>query len=78
MFKVLSYSWVDFLDDTEEARDLDELIVAHKRYLNAIVEKLFLGNDLVIYIKHCFHCLISFYTLGATRIDYMKVPVKCR
>lgn len=44
MFEVLEYSWVDFLDEMEEARDLDELIVAHERYLNAIVEKSLLGE----------------------------------
>ena len=57
MFKVLAYSWVEFLDEMEEPRDLDELIVSHERYLNAIVEKSLPGNDLIIYIKHCFHCL---------------------
>ena len=56
----------------------DELIVSHERYLTANVEKSLMGNDLIIYIKHYFHCLISFYALGAIRIDYMKVPVKCR
>ena len=63
MFKVLAYSWVEFLDEMEEARDLDELIVSHERYLIAIVEKSLMGNDLIIYIKHYFHYLISFYTL---------------
>ena len=78
IFKVLAYSWVDFFDEIEEVRDLDELIVSHERYLTANVEKSLMGNDLIIYIKHYFHCLISFYALGAIEIDYMKVPVKCR
>ena len=60
MCEFLKYSWVDFLDEMEEARDLGELIVAHERYLNAIVENSLLGNNLIIYIKHCFYCLISF------------------
>ena len=60
MFEVLDYSRVDFLDEMEESRDLDELIVAHERYLNAIVENSLLGNDLIIYIKRCFYCWISF------------------
>ena len=60
MFEVLDYSRVDFLDEMEESRDLDELIVAHERYLNVIVENSLLGNDLIIYIKHYFYCLISF------------------
>ena len=44
MSKVLDYSWVDFLDEMEEERDLDELIVAHERYLNAIVERSIMGE----------------------------------
>ena len=44
MFKVLEYSWVEFLDEMEEERDLDELIVAHERYLNAIVERSLMGE----------------------------------
>ena len=78
MCEVLEYSWVDFLDEMEEARDLGELTVAQERYLNVIVQKLLLWNDLIIYLKHCFHCLISFYALGVMRIDYIKVPMKCR
>ena len=46
MFKVLAYSCVEFLDEMEEARDLDELIVSHERYLRATVEKSLLGNNL--------------------------------
>ena len=30
MFEVLEYSRVDFLDEMEEERDLDELIVSHE------------------------------------------------
>eukprot|EP01018_Ginkgo_biloba_P005129 Gb_19455 [translate_table: standard] len=44
MFEVLEYSWADFLDEMEEARDLDELIAAHEKYLNSIVEKSLLGE----------------------------------
>ena len=44
MFKVLEYSWVEFLDEMEEERDLDELPVAHERYLNAIVERPLMGE----------------------------------
>ena len=44
MFEVLEYSWVDFLDEMEQARDLVELIVCHERYLNVIVEKSLLGE----------------------------------
>ena len=35
---------MDFLDEMEEERDLDELIVSHERYLNVIVEKSLLGE----------------------------------
>ncbi|KAH9321324.1 hypothetical protein KI387_015963, partial [Taxus chinensis] len=44
MFEVLEYSWADFLDEMEQARDLDELIAAHEKYLNSIVEKSLLGE----------------------------------
>ena len=63
MFKVLAYSWVEFLDEMEEVRDLDELIVSRERYINAIVGKSLPRSDLIIYIKQCFHYLISFYAL---------------
>ena len=63
MFKVLAYSWVEFLDEMEEPRYLDELIVSHERYLTVIVEKSLMRNDIIIYIKHHFHYLISFYAL---------------
>ncbi|GLJ12396.1 hypothetical protein SUGI_0190050 [Cryptomeria japonica] len=44
MFEVLEYSWVDFLDEMEQARDLDELIAAHEKYLDSILEKSLLGE----------------------------------
>ena len=44
MFKVLENSWVEFLDEMEEVRDLDELIVSRERYLNEIVEKSLMGE----------------------------------
>ena len=47
----------------EEARDLDELIVSHERYLNAIVEKSLLGNDLIIYKKNIVFIVWSHFTL---------------
>ena len=37
MFECLEYSWVYFLDEMEEARDVHELIVSRERYFNAIV-----------------------------------------
>lgn len=43
MFEVLEVSWSDFLDELEVAKDLDDLLVAHEKYLHSIVEKSLLG-----------------------------------
>ena len=50
---------MDFLDEMEESRDLDELIVAHERYLNAFVEKSFLGER----SHHLYKTLFSLLSL---------------
>ncbi|EFJ34488.1 hypothetical protein SELMODRAFT_438859 [Selaginella moellendorffii] len=44
MFEVLEYSWANFLEEMEEAHDLDELIAAHEKYLGSIMEKALLGE----------------------------------
>ncbi|XP_050227169.1 gamma-tubulin complex component 3 [Mercurialis annua] len=44
MFEVLEVSWSDFLNDMEVARDLDDLLAAHEKYLHSIVEKSLLGE----------------------------------
>ena len=59
MFEFLEYSWVDFLDEMEEERDLDELIVAHERYLNAIVERSLMGE----WSNHLYKTLFSLFDL---------------
>uniref|UniRef100_A0A7N1A3W6 Gamma-tubulin complex component n=1 Tax=Kalanchoe fedtschenkoi TaxID=63787 RepID=A0A7N1A3W6_KALFE len=44
MFEVLEVSWSDFSNEMEVAKDLDDLLVAHEKYLNSIVEKSLLGE----------------------------------
>ncbi|XP_020526076.1 LOW QUALITY PROTEIN: gamma-tubulin complex component 3 [Amborella trichopoda] len=44
MFEVLEVSWSCFLEEMEEAQDLDDLLAAHEKYLNSIVEKSLLGE----------------------------------
>ncbi|XP_077240997.1 spindle pole body component 98 [Tasmannia lanceolata] len=44
MFEVLEISWSYFLDEMEAAKDLDDLLAAHEKYLNSIVEKSLLGE----------------------------------
>ena len=52
--------WTLFcVDEMEESRDLDELIVAHERYLNAFVEKSFLGER----SHHLYKTLFSLLSL---------------
>ncbi|KAK1312967.1 hypothetical protein QJS10_CPA06g02256 [Acorus calamus] len=44
MFEVLEVSWSRFLDEMETAKDLDDLLSAHDKYLDSIVEKSLLGE----------------------------------
>lgn len=44
MFEVLECSWSDFLQGMDSACDLDELIAAHEKYLDSIIEKSLLGE----------------------------------
>ncbi|KAK9169980.1 hypothetical protein Syun_002120 [Stephania yunnanensis] len=44
MFEVLEVSWANFVDEMESARDLDDLLAAHEKYLQSIVEKSLLGE----------------------------------
>ncbi|KAI4348797.1 hypothetical protein L6164_009475 [Bauhinia variegata] len=44
MFEVLEVSWSNFLDEMEIAKDLDDLLRAHEKYLHSIVEKSLLGD----------------------------------
>ncbi|XP_073526320.1 uncharacterized protein [Phyllobates terribilis] len=44
MFEVLEVSWSNFLSEMEAAKDLDDLVEAHEKYLHSIVEKSLLGE----------------------------------
>jgi len=44
MFEVLEISWSNFLAEMEVAKDLDDLLAAHEKYLHSIVEKSLLGD----------------------------------
>ncbi len=44
MFEVLEHSWQQFMEEMTLAKDLDGLIDAHERYLEAIVSKALLGE----------------------------------
>ena len=44
MFEVLEVSWAYFSEEMDEAKDLDDLLSAHEKYLGAILEKSLLGE----------------------------------
>ncbi|WOL06631.1 hypothetical protein Cni_G15365 [Canna indica] len=44
MFEVLEVSWARFSEEMDAAKDLDDLLAAHDKYLNSIVEKSLLGE----------------------------------
>ncbi|XP_064936089.1 gamma-tubulin complex component 3-like [Musa acuminata AAA Group] len=44
MFEVLEVSWSQFSEEMNAAKDLDDLLAAHEKYLNSIVEKSLLGE----------------------------------
>ncbi|KAK9289800.1 hypothetical protein L1049_007960 [Liquidambar formosana] len=44
MFEVLEVSWSDFSNEMDVAKDLDDLLAAHEKYLHSIVEKSLLGE----------------------------------
>ncbi|KAG0446741.1 hypothetical protein HPP92_028682 [Vanilla planifolia] len=44
MFEVLEISWAHFVDEMDSSKDLDDLLIAHEKYLNSIVEKSLLGE----------------------------------
>lgn len=44
MFEVLEVSWSNFSNEMEAAKDLDDLLAAHEKYLHSIVEKALLGE----------------------------------
>lgn len=44
MFEVLEVSWSNLSNEMEVAKDLDDLLAAHEKYLHSIVEKSLLGE----------------------------------
>lgn len=44
MFEVLEVSWSNFSNEMEAAKDLDDLLAAHEKYLHSVVEKSLLGE----------------------------------
>ncbi|KAK4784295.1 hypothetical protein SAY86_018663 [Trapa natans] len=44
MFEVLEVSWLNFSLEMEAAKDLDDLLMAHEKYLSSILEKSLLGE----------------------------------
>lgn len=44
MFEVLEVSWSNFSSEMDVAKDLDDLLAAHEKYLHSIVEKSLLGE----------------------------------
>ncbi|KAL7582776.1 hypothetical protein Lser_V15G42467 [Lactuca serriola] len=45
MFEVLEVSWAKFCNEMEIAKDLDDLIGAHDKYLSSVIEKSLLGES---------------------------------
>lgn len=54
MFEVLEVSWSKFCNEMEDAKDLDDLLAAHEKYLNSIVEKSLLGERSQTLYKNLF------------------------
>lgn len=54
MFEVLEVSWSNLLKEMELAKDLDDLLLAHEKYLFSIVEKSLLGERSQILNKTLF------------------------
>lgn len=54
MFEVLEVSWAQFLEEMDAAKDLDDLLAAHEKYLNSIMEKSLLGERSQDIIKTLF------------------------
>ncbi|MQL85494.1 hypothetical protein Taro_018021 [Colocasia esculenta] len=44
MFEVLEVSWAHFSEEMDDAKDLDDLLAAHEKYLGSILEKSLLGE----------------------------------
>ncbi|KAJ7975986.1 Gamma-tubulin complex component [Quillaja saponaria] len=54
MFEVLEVSWSIFSNEMEVAKDLDDLLAAHEKYLHSIIEKSLLGERSQMLYKSLF------------------------
>ncbi|KAL5707865.1 Gamma-tubulin complex component 3 [Ranunculus cassubicifolius] len=86
MFEVLEVSWAKFVEEMEIAKDLDDLLAAHEKYLHAIVEKSLLGErshslfktlfvlfDLILQFRsHADRLYEGLYELQARTVSYSK------
>ncbi|PIA53361.1 hypothetical protein AQUCO_00900144v1 [Aquilegia coerulea] len=86
MFEVLEVSWAHFVDEMEAAKDLDDLLAAHDKYLDSIVEKSLLGErshslfktlfvlfDLILQFRsHADRLYEGIHELQARTVDHSK------
>ncbi|XP_039269146.2 gamma-tubulin complex component 3 homolog [Styela clava] len=65
-FEVLECSWADLLKRVESAKDLDEVIVAHRQFLEAIMKRCLLdqgSQNLLTQLRSIFDQIVLFETL---------------
>ncbi|KAI4990234.1 hypothetical protein ZWY2020_038597 [Hordeum vulgare] len=54
MFEVLEISWARFSEEMDSAKDLDDLLMGHDKYLTSIVEKSLLGERSLGILRNLF------------------------
>ncbi|KAE8772493.1 Gamma-tubulin complex component 3-like protein [Hordeum vulgare] len=54
MFEVLEVSWARFSEEMDAAKDLDDLLMGHDKYLTSIVEKSLLGERSLGILRYLF------------------------
>uniref|UniRef100_A0ACD5YHH9 Uncharacterized protein n=1 Tax=Avena sativa TaxID=4498 RepID=A0ACD5YHH9_AVESA len=54
MFEVLEISWARFSEEMDAAKDLDDLLMGHDKYLTSIVEKSLLGERSLGILRNLF------------------------
>ncbi|KAF7078034.1 hypothetical protein CFC21_082512 [Triticum aestivum] len=54
MFEVLEVSWARFSEEMDAAKDLDDLLMGHDKYLTSIVEKSLLGERSLGILRNLF------------------------
>lgn len=65
-FEVLECSWADLLKEVEIAKDLDEVIVAHRQFLETIMKRCLLdqgSQNLLTQLRSIFDQIVIFETL---------------